>query len=292
MNKAVFLGFNALGDTLCTTPVLRSFRSSNPGTFIICVVQNAGFCRVLDGNPHIDLVLYSEWMYIHGLTRYNDEWVRSLPLDLDEPVNLYRFDIGSVCSTAEAFREHISKGFSRLLGIPIDSIKPVVRLSDEDRRIAARFSPRPYVVFSMHSVANPPRTDGDGRVKDWPSENFDRLARHLHSSGFDVIAVGAEGEARAGLPYVRDLYGLPIKVVAALLENATCVVTLENGVAHLAAAVDAPTVELYSTVVPLEWANPAESPRARVIYDDLRNISCDQVIAEVESTIGCRKTAV
>jgi len=289
MKKAVFIGFNALGDTLCTTPVLSAFRESNPDTFIIYIVQNATFCRVLDGNPHVDLVLYNQFMYLYGLTKYSPEWVALLPLDLRETTSLYRFDVRLVCSKGESFNERISVGFSKLLNIPIRSTRPVVVLSAEERRLARVFADKPYVVFSMHSVSNPAREDGRGAVKDWPRENWLCLARQIQGWGdFDVIAVGSEDDPRLAAQGVRHLYGLPIKVVAALLENAACVVTLENGLAHLAAAVDAPTVQIYSDVVPRGWASPAEATRWRMFYGDPHAISCEEVGAAVKSFLSER----
>ena len=59
------------------------------------------------------------------------------------------------------------------------------------------------------------------------------------------------------------LYGLPIKVVAALLEKAACVVTLESGIGHLAYAVGARTVVIYSNMMPREWAQPADLGKVR-----------------------------
>ena len=77
----------------------------------------------------------------------------------------------------------------------------------------------------------------------------------------------------------------PIKVVAALLEDAALVVTLENGIGHLAHGVDAPMVMIYSNVVPLGWANPVEASCCEVLYDDPRNITLDAVIAAAETVL-------
>lgn len=283
MKKAIFLGFNALGDTLCTTPVIRAFRAANPDTFIVYLVQNATFCRVLDGNPDIDLVLYNETMYIYGLTKFDQQWLLSLPLDLKETTNLYRFDLRLYCTSMDVFQEHISVGFSKLLGIPINDTRPVVVVNAEEQRQARSFVSKPYVVFSMHSIANPERKDGQGHVKDWPRENWLCLAEQIRSWGdFDVIAVGSEKDAQILSPLMRNLYGLPIKVVAALLQNAACVVTLENGLAHLAAGVDAPTVQIYSDIVPLGWAKPADASCWKVFYGDPQKMSCHEVGAAVK----------
>ena len=284
MKKAVFAGFNALGDTLCTTPVLGAFKKQNTDTFVIYVVQNATFCRVLEGNPDIDLVFYSEELYLHGMTIFNNEWLHSLPLDIRETTYLYHFDMNGVCSKAENFHEHISIGFSKLLNIPIDSIRPIIHVTGEERRLAKSFVHKPYFIFSIHSVSNPKRESGNGSAKDWPLERWLCLAERIQSWGdFDIIAVGSERDTRIGSPYIRNLYGLPIKIVAALLQDAICVVTLENGIAHLGAGVDAPMVVIYSNIVPLAWASPEISSRSQVLYDDPQLIGCDEVIAAVGS---------
>lgn len=294
MQKCVFIGHNALGDTLCTTPVLHAFRRLHPDAFIIYVVQNAGFCRILDGNPDIDLVLYNEWMYLHGMTRYSPEWLASLPLDLQEQAMMYHFDICLVCSKLESFHEHISIGFSKLLNVPIDSIRPRVIVREEERKLARRFTPRPYVLLGMHSVSNPARPDGQsGGIKDWPVDSWGEIARDVRDMGdFDVIAIGSEKDPQKQLPYVRNLYGLPIKVVAALIEGASSFITVESGLAHLAAGVDASTVLIYPSTLPLGWANPAESTRTRVFYGDPLELSPDKVSTAIERSLLLRSAAV
>lgn len=287
LKKAVFAGFNALGDTLCTTPVVNAFKKQNRNTFVIYVVQNATFCRVLEANPDIDLVLYSENLYLHGLTIFSIEWLRSLPLDIRETTYRYHFDMNGVCSRKENFHEHISIGFSKLLNIPIDSIRPIVCVTEEERRVAESFVRKPYFIFSSHSVSNPKRESGNGYVKDWPRERWLCLAERIHSWGdFDIIAVGSEMDERINSPHIRNLYGLPIKIVAALLRDAVCVVTLENGIAHLGAGVDAPMVIVYSNIVPLAWACPETSSRCRVLYGDPQNMELEEVSAAVKETAG------
>jgi ADP-heptose:LPS heptosyltransferase len=291
MDRVFFLGCNALGDTLCTTPVVRAFRASNPDCFITYIVHNAAYCHVLDANPDIDLTIYSEHLWMHGTREISMEWLQSLPLGTTEAAPLYHFDMEAVCSRAEAFHEHISAGFSNLLGIPASTVRPIVRVTPEERSVARKFVRRPYAVFSMHSNSNP-EVSGGGGAKDWPMENWIRLAVHLQSQmGWDVVAIGAERDVQRSLPGVRNLYGLPLKVVAALLEEAACVVTLENGLGHLAAGVDARMVVIYSAIVPLEWACPKEATACELIYGDPRAVRCAQVIAAVERVAGRSRPA-
>lgn len=293
METAIFLGWNALGDTLCTTPVLRAFRRAHPAARVLYVVQNAEFCRVLEGNPDVDLVLYSDALYVHGLAAATPEWVAGLPLALERPAHLLRLDLRFVCTHAAAFHEHISVGFGKALGLTLDSVRPTVALDERDRRAARLVAPRPYVALSLRSLANPRHADGNGGRKDWPGERWAALAERLLARGLDVLALGAERDPRPALPPgVRVLHGLPIRVVAALIEGAACFVTLENGLAHLAAAFDVPTVELYSDVVPLGWARPSASTRCSLLYGDPRTFSVEQVEACLdERLVSARVTA-
>jgi len=287
MKKSIFVGHNALGDTLCTTPVVRAFRRANPDTFILYITQSAQYCRVLDGNPDIDLVLYSDQMLYRGLKDCSPDWLNTLPIDIDGTTNVYRLDLKLACTSTEVFERHISQAFSDLVKIPIDSVRPVLCLSNQERRAARHYIRRPTVVFSMSSVSNPERNDGTAlRKKNWPQERWLELAERVASWGdFDVVATGAERDLRVRTPYWRNLYGLPIKILAGLMEASACVVTLENGVAHLAAAVDAPTVQIYSDLVPLGWALPDNVTRWKHFYGDPYELSVDSVADAVEQTL-------
>jgi ADP-heptose:LPS heptosyltransferase len=281
--RAIFVGFNALGDTLCTTPAVRAYRRLHPDAHISYIAQSAPFTRVLDANPDIDLLLYSEHLSRYGLTRFSMEWLYQQPLDFSEPATMYLFDMNQVCTTKEAFEEHIAIGLSKLVQIPIDSRRPVVHVTNDERITAGKIASGRYAVVSMHSNSNPKRTDGQGRVKDWPAERFEAVCRHLRSRGIDdIVAVGSEFDERRSSPMWRDLYGLPIKIVAALLQDASLVVTLENGLGHLAHAVDAPAVMIYSNVVPIGWAYPVEASCCEVLYDDPSRIPAAAVIAAAQ----------
>ena len=288
MHKAIFLSLNALGDTLCTTPALHAFRRQNRDTMIIFVSQAAPFCRILDGNPDIDLLLYNEQMYFNGIPEDTTGFLRTLPIDLTEGGTLYRLDLKIACKTNDSFRSHISYRFAELIQVEIDSPRPRIYLDEQQRRAAAMLAPRPYVVFSMTSVSNPERDDKRGRKKDWPLERWSELARRIQSdAGLDVVVTGSERDSRVHIPAARLLYGLPIRNVAALLEGAACVVTLESGISHLASAAGARTVVIYSNMMPPEWASPADASSFRILYGDPFDTSVDQVFEAVQSlTVG------
>jgi ADP-heptose:LPS heptosyltransferase len=138
----------------------------------------------------------------------------------------------------------------------------------------------------MHSTTRVVGQHGELVAKDWSPQKWQDLAEELYATlGFDIVAIGAESDRGLSSPYVRNLYGLPITVIAALLRDAACVVTVENGLMHLCHAVDAPMVVIFSKYVPFAWSNPREASRACILHDDPVSISSSDVAAAVKAKV-------
>lgn len=288
MRQIVFVSANLLGDCLCTTPVVRAFRRKYPDAFITYVAQNEDHCRILEGNPDIDRVIFSDELAAHGLQIVDEVFQRSLRIDFAEPPQVYRFDVHALHrSHPDVFQDHICRGFGRMTGIEVDSVRPVVAISAAERTAARALMRGRTIVLAMHTTSPVVGRDRESAMKDWLYERWLGLARQLQAlGGFDVLAVGGPKDMAIASRYFRNLYGLPIKVIAALLAEAACVITVESGLSHLCHAVDAPSVLIFSRDVPLVWSRPEEATRCRVIYDDLRLITCDRVMAAVQSVLS------
>ncbi len=285
----VFVGRNLLGDCLCTTPLLRAARTAHPGATIIYVAHDAPHCRVLDGNPDADIILYSDALVDAAAVMTDDTWLARLPIAVPPPRHLCRLDVQAVHAFGhEVFTSHLSHGFARLAGCSIRSVRPVVAIGDAER-VAARAiaGERPYIVLGMHSTSPVVGPDWSMVTKNWILAHWLRVARHARDHmGLDVITVGAATDQAIPSRYWRSLHGLPIKVVGALLAHAECVVTVESGLAHLAHAVDAPMVVVYSKDVPREWAKPLEATRCRVLYENPRLVTPEDVVAAMHDVLG------
>jgi ADP-heptose:LPS heptosyltransferase len=291
--RAVFIGYNALGDTLCSTAVLRRFREIYPGTLVTYVVQDVEYCRLLEACPEIDTVIYSEVMYAYGLKQFSMDWLTALAIDHAKDTPLYHFDMGRLGALPNQMEVHIAEGLGQTLGFPIENTRPSIVLTEHDHRRTRPFVHRPYVALSMHSVTNPPREDGrEGGVKNWPWENWAELAKRIRERhGFDVIALGSERDRRPIMPDIRTLYGLPIRTVAALIQGAQCMIGLENGLAHLAAGLDAPLVHLYSKLVPLCWAQHKGLSNYEFVYRDPYEVPVDEVMGMLEAVLERQRMA-
>jgi hypothetical protein len=223
----------------------------------------------------------------------NEAWLRRLPLPFDDVSRFHRFDVQAMHrADPTVFRDHISWAFARRHGVSLESVRPVLALSREEHACAAKLMPRPYIVIGMHATTPVPGADGEPTLKDWVFERWLQLAQRIHAWGeYDIIAVGSAADRQVPSRYFRNLYGLPIKIAAALLAQAACVVTVEGGLSHICHAVDAPMVLIFSKYVSYPWAYPREATRIRAIYDDPRAISCEDVLAEIESIIATARTA-
>jgi hypothetical protein len=219
------------------------------------------------------------------------EWIARLPVGVEAPFRVCRLDVHEVHRFGpDVFNRHLSHGFARLIGVSIDSERPIVAIGDDDRAAARAITgEKPYAVLGMHSTS-PVVGPGWSMVrKDWVFTRWLRLARHLRDRmGLEVLAAGGATEQAVPSRYWRNLYGLPIKVVGALMEQATCTITVESGLAHLGHAVDAPMVVIFSRDVPLEWASPSEASRCRVLYETPRFVTPDDVVAAIHTVLDTK----
>jgi ADP-heptose:LPS heptosyltransferase len=105
----------------------------------------------------------------------------------------------------------------------------------------------------------------------WSVDGFASVAGWLLGLGLAVVATGVEAEhdlvdrLRRRQPAVVDLCGrTSITDLAGVLSRARLVVSNNTGVAHLAAAVRAPSVVVFLGEDPGRWA-PLDSARHRVV---------------------------
>lgn len=134
------------------------------------------------------------------------------------------------------------------LGIPWDGLDMDLPLLPADRaRLAQVWCPDRARYTVLHAGA------GDARRR-WPVESFARVGEHIHSRwGHTLVATGRREErevterlqATCRAPIV-DLSGrLDLGAMAALVSGASLVVSNDTGPAHVAYALNVPSVVIY-----------------------------------------------
>lgn len=127
---------------------------------------------------------------------------------------------------------------------------------------------RPYVV--VHPTASvPSRSISQAQLVEIAGALADRgwhvVVTGGASDGDAEVAGGGMGQLDAGA--VTDLRArTTLRELAQVLARARCVVAVNSGPAHLAAAVDTPVVSLFAPVVPVERWGPW-STRSRILGD-------------------------
>jgi heptosyltransferase III len=101
------------------------------------------------------------------------------------------------------------------------------------------------------------------KLKCWPLERFIELARRLTLNQKNRLLV-IEGPAEEGLAYriSENLRGIesivakavPLKLLSAVLERCRLFIGNDSGLAHLAAALNVPSIVLFGPTLPQHWA--------------------------------------
>jgi heptosyltransferase III len=119
-------------------------------------------------------------------------------------------------------------------------------------------APQPYVVF--HLWAGGYRSE----LREWPPECWRQLLATLVAERFSIVLTGGPGDtartdafvASCGqpAPHLVSIAGrYPLSKLTGVLAQASCVVSVNTGVMHLAAAVGAPTIALNGPTSSLRW---------------------------------------
>lgn len=104
--------------------------------------------------------------------------------------------------------------------------------------------------------------------KNWPAERFEALARMGRDAGLRVVWIQGEADRDIVPPLVRAVPGavareLPLGELSRVLFESAVFVGNDSGVSHLAAAVGTPTLAVFRSTDPAQWA--PRGPRVRVV---------------------------
>lgn len=193
--------------------------------------------------------------------------------------------------------EHEIRVWLRLiksLGIPVPGEHLEFPLDTADRDSFERFRTEIGLIPGQYVCLHPgARFEG----RRWPPEKFAAVGDALADRGYRVVLTGAASEAhltaavakRMNLPAI-DAAGLTpgLGTLALVIKNARLLISNDTGVSHVAAAVQTPSVILFSRVDP-----NADPDRWRPLNHNLHHIidnameaTHQLVLAEVNTLIG------
>lgn len=184
------------------------------------------------------------------------------------------------------FKQHTLERHAQqlaLAGIGNGKAFPIPDLSWFDADLS-RFEPPPrYALLVPGSAPHRPE-------KRWPPQQFAQTARALESAGLPSVIVGTEADRgsidaiRRDAPNARDLSGQTnLFEVAALARRAAIVIGNDTGPMHIAAAIGAKTIVLFSAASDPVLTRPRGKAVTVLQEAKLENLRVETVLAAVAS---------
>ncbi len=112
-------------------------------------------------------------------------------------------------------------------------------------------------------------------TKQWATENFARVAEFLCEKGFSVIAIATKKERdvlenlkRSSSAQITTFDDLTLPEITALASKAELFVGNDSGIAHIAAAMDTPSVVIFGSSNIVHWRPWTNAPN-EIVYEKL-----------------------
>lgn len=270
-----------IGDTVLLSPVLEDLAAAFPDAEVVLFAgpANLPIARLIRGLRVVPLRLSSPLAAVRAIRAEGldiavdfDQWPRVEPVFC--LLSGARWTAGFRAAGQHrhhAFDAHVEhsdaahelenyRRLAALLGVESRS-QPRIRAPGALRE--DELPPPPYAVFHLWP------TGVRSELKEWPWERWRELGRELAERGFTIVLTGAKGDAErtrdflaaAGplAPRLLDAAGkYDLAQVVDLLCGSRCVVSVNTGVMHLAAAAGAPTVGLNGPTSERRWGPVGE----------------------------------
>jgi predicted lipopolysaccharide heptosyltransferase III len=164
-------------------------------------------------------------------------------------------------------------------GVPVTDRPPtrLVVTSEADASVCARFNAVGIDAAKPFALIHPAAAFDS---KQWATENFARVVEDLHARGLPTVAIAAPQE-RELVESLRRIASAPLQTfadlslpeVTALAARARLFVGNDSGIAHIAAAVETPSVVVFGSSNVAHWRPWTNAPAA-VVREEMACAPC------------------
>lgn len=327
VRRVLVVRLRSIGDTVLSTPALYALRRFLPDARIDVLLED-WVAPVLDGFNDVDNILTIE----RGATAISRaRLARELRATrYDVAFNLHGGTTATLLTRATGARHRVGFAdyqYARLhnhtapspielwgrtnlhsveqqlsllgwTGVPV-SDRPPTRLmvtSDAAASIETRLRAAGLNQATPIALVHPAAAF---ETKRWDVRNFARVTEYLHARSLNCVAVAAPSEAgivndlvRESVAPVTALTELSLQEVTALAARSRLFVGNDSGIAHIAAAVGAPSVVIFGSSNITHWRPWANAP-AEVVREELACQPCPgYTCAEFDQPECIRRVAV
>ena len=309
VRRVLVVRLRSIGDTVLATPSLIALKRFLPDAQVDILLED-WVAPVLDGFDAVDNVLtvgkdkksrletawkirqskYDVVFNLHGGTTATF-FVRSSGAKYRVGFADYQYSFlytHLAPSSSEFWQtEHTHSAEQQLallgfVGVPVED-KPKSRLSVIPN---SKFQIPNYAL--IHPVAA-------FATKQWATANFARIAEYLSAKGLQIIAVATKKE-RGVLDNLKNLAQIPITIfddltlpeITALASRARLFVGNDSGIAHIAAAVETPSVVIFGSSNINNWRPWTNAPNV-IVYEKMPCQPCAGYFCKEFSEPECIK---
>jgi ADP-heptose:LPS heptosyltransferase len=251
--RALFTSRNLIGDALYVQPALKMWAEQHSDWEI----------DLLTLNDHITCLYEGMDVPAAGGMRIIFEYGEGFASYYGKYDFEHVFDVGKAFALGDQKKLHIAQAYMELLGLPVPEYPPKVEYTPPEGPTEPGL-----VLLSIFSNSCASR---EGKA---PNKMFSfatwlpilTLARQL---GKVAVLGGPKDKGQAPLPIRDEEYytGRPLPEVARLLRDAKLLITIDNGMGHLAASQGTPTILFYPQCLGRHWIVPP-SPKCYVYQMD------------------------
>jgi predicted lipopolysaccharide heptosyltransferase III len=321
VNRVLVVRLRSIGDTVLSTSSLVALRRFLPNTKIDVLLED-WVAPVLEGLPQVDEVI----TFARGSLKSRAQVARRLRASrYDVVFNLHGGTTATFLTRATGARHRV--GFetyqyaglhnhlapSPLLlwgrnqthsveqqlsllgwtGIPV-SDRPPTQLAVTEAAAAAvhgRLEPAGFANVPF-AVIHPAAAFA---TKQWAAENFGQLAKELNGRGLGIVAIAGPTETQV-IEELKQSTTAPVVAwtdlslpeITALLARARLFIGNDSGIAHMAAAVKAPSVVIFGSSNRIHW-RPWTTAAAEIVYEELECQPCPGYYCEKFEQPECIK---
>ena len=327
VKRVLVVRLRSIGDTVLSTPSLFALKRFLPQASVDILVED-WVAPVLDGFPHVDNVITLERKSTSARARV----ARQLRANhYDVVYNLHGGTTATLLTRATGARHrvgydtyqyarlhnHLSPSSSLLwgqnkthsveqqlalvgwTGVPV-SDRPPTKLAvteEADATIAGRLQAAGLMGASF-AVIHPAAAFA---TKQWAAKNFGRVAESLSGRGLGVVAITTPNERsiidemnrNTATPTVA-FTDLSLPEITALLARARMFVGNDSGIAHIAAAVQTPSVVIFGSSNIAHWrpwisTSGVAGTAAEVVFEEMECQPCHGYFCEKFAEPECIK---
>ncbi|MGH9967760.1 MAG: glycosyltransferase family 9 protein [Pyrinomonadaceae bacterium] len=322
VSRVLIIRLRSIGDTVLTTPSLYALKRFLPAARVDILLED-WVAPVLDGFAHVDEVITLKRSSIASRASVARQ-IRGSRYDV--VYNLHGGTTATLLARASGARHrvgysnyqyarlhnHLAPSSSLLwgrdkthsveqqlallgwTGVPVTD-RPATQLTATQQAaetVSERLHTAGFDEIKPLAVIHPTAAFD---TKQWATENFARVAETLSSRGFAVVAITAPAEVNVAHELQREstvpviaLTDLSLPEVTALVSRARLFVGNDSGIAHMSAAVGAPSVVIFGSSNVAHWRPWAKAP-AEVVLEELECQPCHGYFCEKFAEPECIK---